>query len=406
MLEELDFICDVVYLTSHMAKLRHFVTQVAKIPSIRIRFHPERIEARETALGMSMAVAEFLAFASGYDCRNMIVESRETSRTDNDVDSGWFCMAIHNTLEGWSHAATQMAASNVNSIHLCNTLFSSPMLLKWCLSFSGNPSLTSLSLSNSRPKGPSHYHRFFPHITLPSLESLTINGSISMDDLLPFLSRHPHVNKLQLKSTGFEEIFFPIKERARLSLESLDALTISSNFVEAFFNCFETPGLTHINLHLRSTLSRTLRTALSVLSSLDDLDSISLRITFNSHLSGCIPSELPVCPPMLLQLTNLHLEFRYPIYSPDTFVSFLALTQVCKESHSRIQTQLIGCFMFFPSVEKLRISWMSSGYEVDPFTSHWPVLIMNECPHMLHMVTPWGSWSDEDDDGIRFPPLS
>ena len=176
MLQELDFICDVVYLTSHMAKLRHFLTHVSKIPSVRIRFHPERIEARETALGMSMAIAEFLAFASGYDCRNMIVESRESSRSDNDIDSGWFCMAIHNTLEGWSHAATQMAATNVRSIHLCNTLFSSPMLLKWCLSFSGNPSLTSLYLSNSRPKTPSHYHRFSPHITLPSLESLTLKG--------------------------------------------------------------------------------------------------------------------------------------------------------------------------------------------------------------------------------------
>jgi hypothetical protein len=401
--EEFEFICDVAYLTSHMRQLRYFLTRVSKIPSVCIRFRSRSMKDPQTEIAISMAVTEFLVLVSNYDCRFMSVCNRVGARTGGEVNRRWFRDAQRACLANWNSAAAQMAAAKVNNLHLSTSFFSSYRLLQWCLSFSGNPSVVLLTLSNLHLHGPSYYHLFFPRITLPSLQSLTINGFILMDDLLPFLSRHPHVTMLQLKTVGSEEVDLPSQERSRLTLGSLATLTISFDFIHAFFNYFDTPCLSIIHLHLRSTLSTTTPfDAFNMLSSLEELHSISLHISFNSHAASCIPRWMPLHPPMLHHLTRLHLEFRHSFNDTDTFVS-VALLITHEGFDTTMQDRLLRYFVMFPSTERLRISWMSHGSAMLPETRSWPVFIRNACPRLRHLISPWGSWSEST--GMMFIPV-
>lgn len=183
---------------------------------------------------------------------------------------------------------------------------------------------------------PSHFHKFFPRLTLPGLQSLIIKGFVLMDDLLPFLHRHQHLRMLQLKSNSGKRLIFPTQQRARLALESLSGLVISSEFVEPFFSRIDVPRLAYLHLHLKCTTSRTSYTALRSLSSYDNLHAVSLCVSFDSHPSLCLPHPEPLYPPMLLGLTRLQLEFRDPIYDDVSFVSSLVFIGIHDKSDQTV----------------------------------------------------------------------
>jgi hypothetical protein len=305
-----------------MKQLRHFLTHVSVIFSIRLRCHPDMLQSRALTRQMSLAAMEFLVIASEYGCRTIFVEKRLDSNSEGTVNLRWYERASFACLADWCSAATKMAASEVNHLHISSSMFTSDIILQWCLSFSGNPSVRFLSLSHPDMDTPARYATFFPSLALPRLQCLSVKGYILMDDLLPFLSRHPALRILQLKSNSQSEFKFPVQQyRAQCTLPSLSSLVINYDFVPAFFSYVISPNLTFLHIHFGDTRSDTPYQTLYSLASYNRIHHISLRITINCFATNCFSLPKRPYPPCVLGLTKIQVEYRHPIYSPENFVS-------------------------------------------------------------------------------------
>ena len=167
----------------------------------------------------------------------------------------------------------------------------------------------------------------FPHLTLPSLQSLSFIGFVMMDDLSSFLPRHPQLQMLSFRSHN-DRLTFPTEPHARLSLDSISKLAVSCQYVEPFFCHFDVLRLKYLDLHLGQGTPQSPIAALHSLSEYSSLHAISLRLTFHKHLTSCIPHPICYSPLMLLHLTRLSFDFKVPFLGPDTFVSQVASTLI------------------------------------------------------------------------------
>jgi hypothetical protein len=311
---DIDFICDVAILLSHMPKIRLLLSHMTRISRIRVRYHPDRLCSQKKSLEMGTALAEFLVLASSYGCRLISIESNLDARTEGVVDKSWFSLASYAALADWHSAAQKMAASDVNCLHLATSMFSCPQLLTWSLSMSGSTMLRSLVLDEC-PGTPPHYNKYLPNLTLPSLRALTIRGIISMDDLVPFLYRHLRLELLELKSD--ESVVFPLYH-AHITLELLTVLSLSCEYVEPFLSIIDTPRLLSMKLFLRDGSQP--YQAFEALSAHPRLHAIAFRLMFDDDLLYCIPNPISLPAPELLDMTALEIHLVEPILE-DAFVS-------------------------------------------------------------------------------------
>jgi hypothetical protein len=279
---------DLQYLIEHRQILQQFLARTAKISHIHILVYDEHQLMEHTTGQLTRALFAFIGSLSERQCYDFSIERRMCWPERSPY------LPTYPRVERQRKLPQRMSAfaSKIERLELCVGLFRTKPLSRLAFSFAHCPSVTRLFLHGSFPFQADDFSDALSRFQLPSLQELTVYGSVRMSNLAGFLIRHPTVEQVSLPCS-FAPMSSYLDSRPRLMAVS-DA-TLSTNYIPLFLRAFELPSLTSLTVMAPQCEVMALTSlcfALDIVSTYGSPSITQLEIVFPLSLDDCFTDAL------------------------------------------------------------------------------------------------------------------
>jgi hypothetical protein len=373
-------------------RLRKFLLRIETIGFVTIATSYEYHLPIEVSFDLAKSLLSFISSISAANCYSLSIDRGLFD------ELGYAPTFPELPCQGRIQSRLARFVSKLKWVDLCVELFKDTPLKRIALALARAPSIEDLSLQASYPFRASDFTSALPTLNLPMLQHLSIYGSVTMADLGDFLSRHPKVHDVTITNNCVPSD--KCANDSRRCLPSVSHSMLSTPYVSSFFEAFRLPALRSLILfasNYEDTALSLLAHALNVLPAYSKSPIGRLKIYFPVNLDR-VATNQSADPPShemayypdhdLPGVTELEAVFTSGIDASHSLVRLLTLNQR-HFSFWPSQEYFVKLLSFFPSVANLEISSPPTSLAVPDL----PSMILQSCPRIRFLSSPWGSWS-------------
>jgi hypothetical protein len=327
---------DLRYIIEHWQIIRRFLANTTNISYVTVLVHKEdrHLLLRGSTGKIAKALSSFLASLASKNCYDFSFE-RSPCDPVTPYTPSFPCIEPQ---KGRTEAV-RIFASTIENLELHVDLFRTAPLVRVAQYFANGPSVTRLHLRASCPSSEADFGTILPCFQLPSLQDVTISGSVRIVHLLPFLVRHPNVEILDLscmRPACWSFLHEPLTSDKAL-LTSLTTLTASVGCIIELFNAFSMPRLSSVKMSVWSSsdmlLLKGALNAMSAHTALYGSPNVRLEIAvftgqdfmsrFRSPTLPFVVDDAIYPEPGLLGISELEVWFQDGVKSEESMVSIV-----------------------------------------------------------------------------------